>query len=57
MNSVSGRPAGLSIQVETLNEHRVVAKATHPDVPLPPTLQLNPPTDVEPARRQDAVEG
>lgn len=49
MNPVSRRSAGLAVKVETLDKHRVVTKASHPDVPLTPTLQLNPPTNVKPA--------
>lgn len=52
MNAIAWCSARLPVQIETLDKHRVVAKATHPDVTLPPTLQLNPPADVEPAGQQ-----
>lgn len=52
MNAVPWRPTGLPVQVETLDEHRVVAKAMDPNVTLPPTLQLDPPPDVEPAGKK-----
>ena len=40
----------LPVQVVALHEHGVVAKATHPHVPLPLALQLHALPDVEPAR-------
>lgn len=52
MNAIAWCSARLPVQIETLDKHRVVAKATHPDVTLPPTLQLDPPADVEPAGQQ-----
>lgn len=52
MNAVPWRPTCLPVQVETLDKHRVVAKAMDPDVTIPPTLQLDPPPDVEPAGKK-----
>lgn len=56
MNAVSWGSTGLTVQIETLDKHRVVAKATHPNIPLSPTLQLNSPTNVKPAGKQRAEE-
>lgn len=52
MNAVPRRPTRLPVQVETLDKHRVVAKAMDPNVTLSPTLQLDPPPDVEPAGKK-----
>lgn len=56
MNAVSWGSTCLTVQIETLDKHRVVAKATHPNIPLPPTLQLNSTTNVKPAGKQHAEE-
>lgn len=51
VNPVTWRSASLTVQVVTLDEDGVVAKATHPDVPLPPTFELDAPPNMEPAGR------
>lgn len=50
MNSISGGPAGLSVQVVTLDKHCVVTEASHPHVSLTFTLQLDPFTNVKPGK-------
>jgi hypothetical protein len=51
VHGVAGRPARLPVQVVALDEHRVVAKATHPHVALAAALQLHATPDVKPAHR------
>ena len=38
MYSITGSPASLTVQVITLNENTVVAKATDPDVTFTPVV-------------------
>lgn len=48
VNSIPWRSPCLSVQVVTLHEDSVVAKATHPHVSLSTALQLNAFADVKP---------
>ena len=52
VHSVSRGSAGFSVQVVTLNKHCVVTEASHPHIPLPLTLQLNPFANVKPGREE-----
>lgn len=41
VNGIPGRSTRLAVQVVALHEHRIVTKATQPDVALAPQIQLH----------------
>lgn len=51
VNSISRGSTRFSVQVVTLNKHCMVTKASHPDISLTFTLQLDPFTNVKPDQR------
>jgi len=50
MHGLTGRPAGLAVQVETLDKDAVIAQTADPDVTLAVQTQLNTLANVQPGQ-------